>query len=445
MAHNAPFDLRFLNYERRRLWGRYFTQPWLDTLVLARRLLNGQVARHDLGSLVGLGRHRRAPLPPRPARRRGHGRGARPADRHARGSRRRHARAGRPLRGSRRRPPRVQAGAGGGPADLPGRLRDARPRRQGALCGQGGQPAPPGALVLRPRRPPRPPHRPGARAARVDRARDLRFRVRRAAARGRADQEPAPTRATGAERPGPATTSSSPPPRASPRLYAVPRVRDDGAAYFGPLRSAAPDARGGRVPARALPDLRRRPRRGGRGPSPSSTRCCAATPTPSGSSACGSAVAWPAGPSRSTTATESGRPEPCSGPWRPWRARAARPRPTAVLVERAEREGAAEVFFVGGGVVRHSTTVDLDTGNGRGRLSRDSRCSRASRRAPWRPTRLSRRASWRSGCATCASTGAALELASGWDARDALRRVGGAVRALADVAAPVADPELADG
>ena len=43
MAHNAPFDLRFLNYERRRLAGRYFTQPWLDTLALARRLLNGRV------------------------------------------------------------------------------------------------------------------------------------------------------------------------------------------------------------------------------------------------------------------------------------------------------------------------------------------------------------------------------------------------------------------
>ena len=52
VAHNAPFDLRFLNYERRRLAGRYFTQPWLDTLVLARRLLNGRVERHDLGSLA---------------------------------------------------------------------------------------------------------------------------------------------------------------------------------------------------------------------------------------------------------------------------------------------------------------------------------------------------------------------------------------------------------
>lgn len=52
VAHNAPFDLRFLNYERRRIAGRYFTQAWLDTLVLARRLLNGRVERHDLGTLA---------------------------------------------------------------------------------------------------------------------------------------------------------------------------------------------------------------------------------------------------------------------------------------------------------------------------------------------------------------------------------------------------------
>lgn len=52
VAHNAPFDLRFLNYERRRLAGRYFTQPWLDTLVLARRLLNGRAGRHDLATLA---------------------------------------------------------------------------------------------------------------------------------------------------------------------------------------------------------------------------------------------------------------------------------------------------------------------------------------------------------------------------------------------------------
>lgn len=52
VAHNAPFDLRFLNYERLRLRDGYFTQPWLDTLVLARRLLNGLVPRHDLRTLA---------------------------------------------------------------------------------------------------------------------------------------------------------------------------------------------------------------------------------------------------------------------------------------------------------------------------------------------------------------------------------------------------------
>lgn len=52
VAHNAPFDLRFLNYERRRIFGSYFTQPWLDTLVLSRRLLQGRVERHNLGALA---------------------------------------------------------------------------------------------------------------------------------------------------------------------------------------------------------------------------------------------------------------------------------------------------------------------------------------------------------------------------------------------------------
>ena len=51
VAHNAPFDLRFLNYERRRLQGRYFAQPWIDTLALARALLDGRVERHDLATL----------------------------------------------------------------------------------------------------------------------------------------------------------------------------------------------------------------------------------------------------------------------------------------------------------------------------------------------------------------------------------------------------------
>lgn len=52
VAHNAPFDLRFLNYERRRLMGDYFQNAWLDTLVLARRLVGPRVERHDLATLA---------------------------------------------------------------------------------------------------------------------------------------------------------------------------------------------------------------------------------------------------------------------------------------------------------------------------------------------------------------------------------------------------------
>jgi DNA polymerase III epsilon subunit family exonuclease len=52
VAHNAPFDLRFLNYERRRIHGSYFAQPWVDTLGLARALLAGEIERHDLATLA---------------------------------------------------------------------------------------------------------------------------------------------------------------------------------------------------------------------------------------------------------------------------------------------------------------------------------------------------------------------------------------------------------
>ena len=51
VAHNAAFDLRFLNYERQRLGRGHFSQPALDTLSLARRLLRGEMKRFDLDSL----------------------------------------------------------------------------------------------------------------------------------------------------------------------------------------------------------------------------------------------------------------------------------------------------------------------------------------------------------------------------------------------------------
>ena len=74
VAHNAPFDLRFLTYERRRTAGRYFTQPWLDTLTLATAPAGRDAsAAHDLATLVRVGRHERAsdatarcPMPRRP-------------------------------------------------------------------------------------------------------------------------------------------------------------------------------------------------------------------------------------------------------------------------------------------------------------------------------------------------------------------------------------------
>lgn len=52
VAHSAPFDLRFLNYERHRMGEGFFTQPWIDTLALARALIGERVPRHDLGTLA---------------------------------------------------------------------------------------------------------------------------------------------------------------------------------------------------------------------------------------------------------------------------------------------------------------------------------------------------------------------------------------------------------
>ena len=167
VAHNAPFDLRFLNYERRRLASRYFTQPWLDTLVLARRLLDGQVERHDLRTLAGW-----ADTSVQPIHR------ALPdaeataevlvvllgllAERGVDTLERAVA-----FGGHRRRAPRLQARPGRGAAAAARRLPDARPPRPGPLRRQGRRPAPARALLLRPRGAPRAPDRPRARAARV--------------------------------------------------------------------------------------------------------------------------------------------------------------------------------------------------------------------------------------------------------------------------------------
>ena len=52
VAHNAPFDLRFLNYERRRLAGGNSHPALAGHPRPVQRLLNGRVERHDLRSLA---------------------------------------------------------------------------------------------------------------------------------------------------------------------------------------------------------------------------------------------------------------------------------------------------------------------------------------------------------------------------------------------------------
>jgi DNA polymerase III subunit epsilon len=52
VAHNARFDLAFLDRETERLTGRRLAAPVVDTVALARRVLGGRVARASLASLA---------------------------------------------------------------------------------------------------------------------------------------------------------------------------------------------------------------------------------------------------------------------------------------------------------------------------------------------------------------------------------------------------------
>lgn len=52
VAHNARFDLGFLDVEVERLTGRRLANPVVDTVWLARRLLAGRISRVGLGSLA---------------------------------------------------------------------------------------------------------------------------------------------------------------------------------------------------------------------------------------------------------------------------------------------------------------------------------------------------------------------------------------------------------
>src|SRR5919205_118098 len=52
VAHNARFDLAFLDRETERLTGRRLAGPVVDTVSLARRVLEGRAARASLASLA---------------------------------------------------------------------------------------------------------------------------------------------------------------------------------------------------------------------------------------------------------------------------------------------------------------------------------------------------------------------------------------------------------
>ena len=323
VAHNAPFDLRFLNYERRRLASRYFTQPWLDTLVLARRLLDGQVERHDLRTLAGWADTSVQPI--------------------------------------HRALPDAEATAEV-LVVLLGLLAERGVdtlERAVAFAGTGGArhayklalaeelPPLPGVYLMRDRR---------GRALYVGKAADLRRRVRsyfgpggrHGRLIGRAlerlayiDHEVCGSEFAALLRENDLIKALSPPcnrrgagaggrflkishGEMAPRLYVVARTLPDGALALraGPL--GAPRPRGGRVPARPLPPRAPRTPRRATPPSPRSSRCSPGTPRPSAGSACGCPRPSRRGGWRSTRPPPTGPSRPCSASSARWPGSAAR-------------------------------------------------------------------------------------------------------------------------
>ena len=437
VAHNAPFDLRFLNYERRRLAGRYFTQPWLDTLVLARA-----PARTAGWSATTSARSPTGPTPTcAPCHRalpgrRGHGRaagarcsGCSPSaaidtlERAVAFGRSRAARA-----------TRYKLALAEDLPDRPGRLPDARPRGRRALRGQGGQPAPPGALLLRPGRPPRAAHRAGARASstRIDHetcGSEFEALLRENAPH----QGPAPAVQPAGRRAGRGATSSSALGRAVPRLYAVPRpARRRGRLLRARCaRSACARARRSTaLPLRASTAMRRRDadaaarrrRRGAAGPCSAATRgrrCGDARP-------CGwrrreaparlGAAAAAATERRLTARPLLGDARPGSSP------RGARAPGTAAAPCWSSRRGGGRAAprpssSRAAGWSRHRPRSTPEAWRSRAAAGLASpaggvRRGRPSRRAGRRSTRWR---SWRTACASAPGTrGAALELGPGW-------------------------------
>ena len=438
MAHNAPFDLRFLNYERRRLAGRYFTQPWLDTLVLARRLLNGQGRRHDLATLAVVGRHHRAarstarcPTPrPRPRC-------------WSRCSACSPSAASTPWSG--RSPSRASAARATRTSwRWP---RTSRPRRACTSCATatGGALYVGKAANLRrrvrsyfgPGRAPRAAHRAGARGAGVDRPRDRAGRSSPPSCARTGSSRSCGRRATGAAtaRPGQFLKLRGRATRRAPLRWCRARARTGPPTSGRCARSAW---RATRSPASAPSTRWTTPTPGSAARRRAAARRCRASRAALGDLGARLGDGGRRGaPSRSTAASApTARRARCSAC-------------SAALVARAPRAGRAR--GAGGAAARRRAgrtssswaaawcaTRPRSTRRGVGgrRAGRGSRCCAASRArggAPGRSrrTRSTRPRSWGTACEALRGSGAALELAAGWRPPTRSPRIGRAVGALA--------------
>ena len=147
VAHNARFDLGFLDCETERLTGARLAGPVVDTVGLARRLLAGRTRRAGLGSLSNSSGPRRA-LSPRTSGRAGDGGDPPSADRARAGTRRAHGRGSRRPRRAARTEGVREAAARLRRSDVAGRLSLPRPSRPGALRGPRARLARAVAFVL---------------------------------------------------------------------------------------------------------------------------------------------------------------------------------------------------------------------------------------------------------------------------------------------------------
>ena len=249
VAHNAHFDLGFLDYELGRLQRRTFPRPALDTLRLARKLCPQQ--RCSLNALSYRFDTQGEARAPRPAGRAGHGRAPAPLPQLAAGAGHEHARGGGALLRAGGAPQLPQDLAHGDAAHHARRVRDARREGRRPLHRQGREPAAPHARPL-PAAPglPRPPGA-GAAATASTSSRRAPSSAPCCSSSGSSRRHRPPYNSHGTRVPSYHYVKLSA--DEYPRLYATPNLRDDGSL----LRRAVPQGQPGpaprRVPQRRVP------------------------------------------------------------------------------------------------------------------------------------------------------------------------------------------------